>query len=278
MSAPFEAPGVGPDEVPTDRLGARPTPERPVVLEARLVPELSRWLWLVKWFLAIPHLVVLVFLWLALFVLTVVAGISILVSGRYPRAIFDFDVGVLRWTWRVSHYAFNGGLGTDAYPPFTLRELPEDDARFDVLYPERLSRPLVLVKWLLLLPHWIVVALLAGTQSRTNEDGLQVGGWPGVIGLLCLVAAVILLVTGTYARGLFEAIVGLNRWVYRVTAYAALMTDQYPPFRYDGGGAEPAPRPPAPAPSAPAAPWTAPPPPPPPPSTGPGHIGSEATS
>ncbi len=219
--------------------GTRPTIERPVVLEARLAPELSRWLWLVKWLLAIPHLVVLVFLWLAMFVLTLIAGIAILVNGQYPRAIFEFNVGVLRWTWRVSYYALDGGLGSDRYPPFSLQELPEDDARFDVVYPERLSRPLVLVKWLLLLPHWIVLAILAGTQSRTDENGVHVGGWPGVIGLLCLVAAILLLVTGSYARGLLDVIVGLNRWVYRVIAYGALMTDRYPPFRYDGGAIEP---------------------------------------
>ena len=223
--------------------GTVPTTERPVVLEARLAPGLSRWLWLVKWLLAIPHLVVLAFLWLAMFVLTLFAGVAILVTGQYPRAIFEFNVGVLRWSWRVSYYAFDGGLGSDRYPPFSLQELPEDDARFDVLYPERLNRPLVLVKWLLLLPHWIVLAILAGTQSRTDENGLQVGGWPGVIALLTLVAAILLVVTGTYAQGLLDAIVGLNRWVYRVVAYGALMTDQYPPFRYDGGATEPDPGP-----------------------------------
>lgn len=219
--------------------GTRPTTVRPVVLEARLAPDLSRWLWLVKWLLALPHLVVLAFLWLGVVVLTVVAGVAILVTGRYPRAVFDFNVGVFRWSWRVSYYAFNGGLGSDRYPPFSLRELPEDDARFDVIYPERLNRPLVLVKWLLLLPHWIVLAILAGTQSRTDENGVRVGGWPGVIGLLCLVAAILLLVTGSYAKGLLDVIIGLNRWVYRVMAYGALMTDQYPPFRYDGGAEEP---------------------------------------
>jgi hypothetical protein len=222
-----------------------------VVLEARLAPDLSRGLWLVKWLLAIPHLVVLAFLWLAMFVLTIVAGVAILVTGQYPRPIFDFNVGVLRWTWRVSYYAFNGGLGSDRYPPFSLEELPDDDARFDVLYPERLNRPLVLVKWLLLLPHWIVLAILAGTQSRTDEHGLQVGGWPGVIALLTLVAAILLVVTGTYAQGLLDAIVGLNRWVYRVIAYGALLTDQYPPFRYDGGTTEPEPGPAPPAPPQP---------------------------
>jgi hypothetical protein len=76
-------------------------PTNPVRIEGRLDSKLSRWLWLVKWLLAIPHYVVLAFLWIAFFVLTVVAYFAILFTARYARGIFEFNLGVLRWTWRV---------------------------------------------------------------------------------------------------------------------------------------------------------------------------------
>jgi hypothetical protein len=214
----------------------------PVRVEGHLDAQPSRWLWLVKWLLALPHYFVLVFLWIAFVLLSVVAWFAILATGRYPRAIFDYNVGVLRWTWRVQYYAY-GALGTDRYPPFTLRDVPDYPARLDVPYPAHLSRGLALVKWwLLALPHYLVVAVFAGggawalDRGDQNQDGLL---GTGLIGILVLIAAIALAATGRYPRGIFDLVLGMNRWVLRVCAYAGLMTDEYPPFRLDLGGDDP---------------------------------------
>lgn len=204
----------------------------PARVNARLDQPLSRWLWLVKWILVLPHYVVLAFLWLAFAVLSVVAGVAILVTGRYPRGIFDFNVGVLRWTWRVQYYAI-GAFATDRYPPFTLDDDPDYPAHFDVEYPEQLSRGLVLVKWwLLALPHYLIVTAFTG--------GAVWAAWHfgGLVSLLAVIAAVIVAFTGSYPVSIYDFVLGMNRWVLRVAAYASLMTDEYPPFRLDMGGTE----------------------------------------
>jgi hypothetical protein len=223
-------------------------PIHPVRLEGRLDPGVSRWLWLVKWLLAIPHFIVLAFLWIAFFVLSVVAFFAILFTARYPRGIFEFNLGVLRWTWRVSFYSY-GALGTDRYPPFTLGAAPDYPATLDVPYPGELSRGLVLVKWwLLAIPHYLILGVFLGGGwfawgegwDRSGDDWGR-GGGPGLIGLLVLFAGVALLFTTRYPRGIFDFVLGLDRWVARVVAYAGLMTDAYPPFRLDQGGEETAP-------------------------------------
>jgi hypothetical protein len=218
----------------------------PLRLEGELDKRLSRWLWLVKWVLMIPHVIALAFLWLAFVVLSVIAFFAILFTGRYPRGIFDFNVGVLRWTWRVGFYSYEA-LGTDRYPPFTLAEVPDYPARLEVDYPQQLSRGLVLVKWwLLALPHYFVVAVLSGGGWAVWSGAGEDWGWGssgGLIGLLVCIAGLWLLFTGRYIASLFDVVMGLDRWVYRVIAYASLMTDAYPPFRLDQGGHEPPPAP-----------------------------------
>ena len=152
------------------------------------------------------------------------------------RGIFDFNVGVLRWTWRVAFYSY-AALGTDRYPPFTLGDAPDYPATLDVAYPERLSRGLVLVKWwLLAIPHYLIVGIFARRRATLAAGSVRAAGrWSvrtaGLIGLLVLFAGVALLFTARYPRAIFDFVLGLDRWVARVAAYAGLMTDAYPPFR-----------------------------------------------
>lgn len=204
----------------------------PVRVEGELSPQLSRWLWLVKWFLLIPHYICLIFLWLGYVVLTIAAFFVVLFTGHYPRGIFDYNVGVLRWTWRVSFYSY-AALGTDAYPPFTLDAEPDYPARLEVDYPHTQRRGLPLIGWWLLgIPQFAIAGLFAGSV------GWHIAG--GVVGILVLVAGIVLLVRGEYPAGIFDLAMGFNRWVLRVAAYCSLMTPVYPPFRLDQGGHEPA--------------------------------------
>lgn len=207
----------------------------PARLEGALDPKLTRWMWLVKWLLAIPHFIVLATLWIAFVIVTIAAGFAILFTGRYPGSLFQFSTGVLRWNWRVAFYA-NGVLGSDKYPPFTLARTTYP-ATFEVAYPSTLSRWKVLFKsWLFALPQLTIIAVATGGTW---------GAWTGgaansvsLLGLLLLVAAIILLFSGVYRLGLFNLIMGAHRWMYRVFAYSALMRDEYPPFRLDQGQRE----------------------------------------
>jgi hypothetical protein len=187
--------------------------------------------------LLIPHLIVLGFLWFAFVVLTVVALVTQLRGGRYPRWIFDFNLGVLRWTWRVNFYGYSA-LGTDRYPPFTLGEAPDYPARLAIDYPEeQLTGQSLISGWLAGIPQYVIAGILGGSAGLawSAEHSLVTG----LIGVLVVVAAILLAVDGDYPRGLFDYVVGLNRWVIRVIAYGALMTTAYPPFVLDKGEHEP---------------------------------------
>lgn len=179
----------------------------------------SRWLWLLKWcVLAAPHYPILILLYLAYPLSTVAAGVAILCTGRYPRSLFEFNVGVLRWSWRVMNYRFPMN-STDKYPPFTLASAPDYPGDLEVDYPDRLNNWAVLVKWLLAIPQVLL--------CWSMEAPLQV---------LCVIAALALLVTGSIPQGAFDLLMGMVRWRYRVAVYVSLMRDEYPPFRMDLGG------------------------------------------
>ncbi len=203
----------------------------PVSIRGELTEPLSPGLWLIKWLLIIPHVIVLLFLWVAFAVVCTIAFFAILFTEKYPKSLFDFNVGVLRWSWRVGFYSYDA-LGTDKYPPFTLESVASYPADLQVEYPERLSRGLVLVKWwLLAIPHLIIISIFAQGWGWWNWGSWSAGEGVGLLFVIVLVAALILLFTGKYPRDLFKLIIGINRWIYRVNAYVALMTDKYPPFR-----------------------------------------------
>ena len=134
--------------------------------------------------------------------------LMVVFRGRYPRWWYEFNVELLRFQNRVGVYL---ALMDDRYPSAEEQQ----SVRLDVPYPTGLNRLLPLVKWLLAIPHYVVLAVL------------YVGA------LVAIVAAwFAVLVTGRFPHGLFDYLVGVGRWTNRVTAYAFLLvTDEYPPFR-----------------------------------------------
>jgi hypothetical protein len=195
----------------------------PVNLKGELSIPPSRWIWLFKWLLAIPHYIVLAFLFMAFCVVWVIAWFAILFTGKYPKGLFDFNSGVLRWAWRVGFYSYQA-LGTDKYPPFGLDPDPNYPADLEIPYPEKLPRWIIFA-CVLAIPHLIIVAIFQGGYGQRSGGGL--------VTILTIIDAIVLLFTGKYPDSLFKFIIGLDRWSYRVFAYVSMMTDKYPPFRLD---------------------------------------------
>jgi|FaiFalDrversion2_1042247.scaffolds.fasta_scaffold00240_2 hypothetical protein len=181
----------------------------PLRFDVAYPERLSRLLIFVKWLLAFPHYFILYALGVLVGAVTFIAWFAILFTGRYPQGLFDLVVRSWRWQANVSAYT---GLMRDEYPPFSW-----DEGRYpvtmEVAYPERLSRLLIFVKWLLAFPHYIVLGLL----------------W--LVALLAwLLAWFAILFTARFPRGLFDFLVGVTRWGWRVQAYTNLLRDEYPPF------------------------------------------------
>lgn len=200
----------------------------PVNIKGELSKPPSRALWLVKWLLLFPHYIVLAFLWVAYVVVGFIAFWAILFTARFPKKLFAFNVGVLRWTWRVGFYGY-WILGTDDYPPFSLKPSEEFPADLEIEYPEKLSRGLPFVKWLLAVPHYLVLSSLMGCGTWQAADGKNTP-LIGLIFVLAIIIAIVLLFTKKYNNDIFKINTGIVRWFFRVMAYVGLMTDEYPPF------------------------------------------------
>ena len=189
---------------------AAPAPGYPLRYDVEYPEHLSRLLIFVKWLLAIPHIIVLYFLGLIAYLLIFIAFFAILFTKKFPKGLFDFVVNYYRWNANVGAYT---GLLRDEYPPFSF-DAGQYPVTLEVDYPEELGRWMPFIKWFLAIPHFIALMFV----------GL-------IAALLYLIAFFAILFTGRFPRGMFDFIVGVTRWNYRVTTYAfLLLTDEYPPF------------------------------------------------
>ena len=181
----------------------------PVTFEVDYPENLSRWLIFIKWLLVIPHWIILGAFQYLIQATTVISWFAILFTGRYPKPLFDLAVIYWRWYSRMIAYV---ALLRDEYPPFG-GGMPQYPVRVDIEYPERLSRLLIFVKWLLAIPHVIVLFFLT---------------MAGIV--VYVLAWFAILFTGRFPRDMFDFLVGIGRWGLRVNAYVYLMRDEYPPF------------------------------------------------
>ena len=188
---------------------AAPAPY-PVQFDVEYAERQSRWKALFRIILVLPALLFAALISYASFLALIVMWIGILVRGRIPRWLFDFEVGVARFNVRVQSYL---SLLTDVYPAWD----GEHPARYEVAYPERVSRWQVVVwKFIAGLPQWIVVSIL-----QYASYAIVAVGW------------LLILITGQFPKGLHTFVVGVMRWRERVYAYSLSLTDEYPPYSLD---------------------------------------------
>ena len=175
------------------------------------VPEsLSRWLWLFKGFLLIPHMIILWFLGVASMFVLALSWLIIVITGRQPKSLWDFLLGVNRWSLRTNAYASHM---TDKYPPFSMSDEPTYPVRINAEFATIRSRLSVFFRWFMLIPQWIVVWFLSS-----------------VFWILMWINILIVIFSGKPHSEIFEFMIGMNRWMARVNLYGQLITDQYPPF------------------------------------------------
>ena len=181
----------------------------PLRFDVEYPESLSRLLIFVKWLLAIPHFLVLYALGTVAYVLTIIAFFAILFTKKFPQGLFDMVVNIQRWNANVYAYA---GLLRDEYPPFSW-DPGQYPVKYEVDYPDELNRWLPLIKWLLVIPHVIVLMFVFIAAF-----------------VVWIIAWFAILITGKFPRAMFDFLVGVTRWQYRVNAYLYLQRDEYPPF------------------------------------------------
>jgi uncharacterized protein DUF4389 len=184
----------------------------PISYEADFTPEPNRWMTFFRLILAIPWFVVAVF-WGILFVFThVIAWVAIVILGRYPQWLYDFNAGVVRFSIRTSAWIY---LQTDAWPPFSLGEDDSYPIRVDVApRAERQSRLRALFRWILALP--VLLVLSYGTSS------VQLAA--------AFVAWLTIVFRGYMPEGVHSMLTFVNAFHARVLGYLAFLTDDYPPI------------------------------------------------
>jgi hypothetical protein len=164
--------------------------------------------------MAIPHFIYLALLGIVLGIFTLIAFFAILFTGAYPRGMFNFSTGVVRYQWRVVSFAL---FMREPYPSFSLpsgeRDPGSDPATFSIPYPQKLSRGLPFAKSYLIYPNYIALFFLL------------VGAY-----VVLVLAWFAVLFTGKWPEGMRKYVVNVMRWNFRISTYVLLMTDAYPPF------------------------------------------------
>ena len=187
----------------------------PVQLEFHADRHITRWRPLVQALLAVPHLMIASALRTLRQVLTLISLFAVLFTKQIPRPIFDVIVMTYRYEWRAMSYAF---FLHEDYPPFDFALSSQDDGvephtSLSLTYPEHLARWQPLYKWLLALPHYLVLV------------GLAIAACLGIVAGFFTV-----LVTGEYPERIRDFLVNAYRYALRVEAYVGFLTDRYPPF------------------------------------------------
>ncbi|MEU5959491.1 DUF4389 domain-containing protein [Streptomyces sp. NPDC047525] len=192
----------------------------PTQLGLKGTRHIARWRPLVQWLLAVPQLLIAYVLSLLRGVLTFIAFFTVLFTRRIPRPLFDAIAMTFRYEWRVASYAL---FLREDYPPFDFQSASGDDGLdphtvVTFTYPERMSRWQPLIKWLLAVPHYLVLFLLSIAAMASV-----------IVGFFAV------LITGEYPLGIRDFVVGVYRYNLRVQAYVGLLTDSYPPFSLQPG-------------------------------------------